>query len=310
MHIPPAVLKLKTVYGLSSETFEAYSRDHGDLAAGALAFFTLLSMAPLIIIAVATAGFFLGKDAARAEMSQVLIELMGRGAANNVNEWVTQAAEARGVASIVGAGLLLFTASRLAAQLREALNQVWNVDVTQAEGFKATVSAYVFRRLSAFAVILASGPLLLVVFASRTVVTAMRDFLPGMPAWVEVGWQLLQLSGSLVIVAASTALVFRYVPDTRMGWRPIWVGASVTSVLFNLGNALIGLYLGRSSMAAYGVAGSVAAILLWLYYSGQIFLIGAEFTQVFAKHYGAGLTEQEEEELQHVDDIAESSHLT
>jgi len=297
---------VKRIASLVSETFEQFARDHADLAAGALAFFTLLSMAPLIIIAVATAGFFLGREAARAEMNRVLIEMMGRPAAEMVNDWVTQAGEASGVASVVGTGLLLFTASRLAAQLREALNQVWNVDIKHVEGFKATVRAYVLRRASAFVVILASGPLLLCVFASRTLVTAMRNFFPDMPGWVNFGWQLLQFGSSLIIVGVSTALVFRFVPDTRMGWRPIWVGAGVTSLLFNLGSILIGLYLGRSSMATYGLAGSLVAILFWLYYSGQIFLLGAEFTQVFAKHYGSGLKEEEERELQQVEEVCEA----
>src|SRR5690606_11032158 len=226
--------------------------------------------------------------------------------AEMVNDWVTQAGEASGVASVVGTGLLLFTASRLAAQLREALNQVWTVDIEPVEGFKATVRASVLRRASPLFVILASGPLLLCVFASRTLVTAMRNFFPDMPGWVNFGWQLLQFGSSLIIVGVSTALVFRFVPDTRMGWRPIWVGAGVTSLLFNLGSILIGLYLGRSSMATYGLAGSLVAILFWLYYSGQIFLLGAEFTQVFAKHYGSGLKEEEERELQQVEEVCEA----
>lgn len=283
---------------LISETMEQFSRDRVDLAAAGLAFFTLLSLAPLIIIAVAVAGFFLGERAAQREVDRLLADTMGSTAAEAVGDWVRQAADARGVASLIGTGLLLFTASRLANQLRESLNHVWNVDVAQAEGFKSSVKAYVARRLYALAVVLAAGPLLLFVFLSRAVLTALQSLFDGLPLWDGAGLQLIQFVFSLLVVAMTTALVFRYVPDTRIGWRAVWVGAGVTSLLFNLGNVLIGLYLGKATVAeAYGAAGSAVVVLLWLYYSAQMFLLGAEFTQVYARHYGSGLTPDEREEL-------------
>ncbi len=283
---------------LASETFEQFSRDRVGLAAAGLAFFTLLSLAPLIIIAVAVAGFFLGERAAQREVDRLLADIMGTTAAQAVGDWVRQAAAASGVASVIGAGLLLFTASRLANQLRESLNHVWNIDVAQAEGFKSSIKAYIGRRLYAFMVVFAAGPLLLFVFLSRAVLTALQSLFDELPLWDGAGLQLIQFAFSLLVVAMTTALVFRYVPDTRIGWRAVWVGACVTSLLFNLGNVLIGLYLGRATIAeAYGAAGSAVVVLLWLYYSAQIFLLGAEFTQVYSRHYGSGLSPDEREEL-------------
>lgn len=295
--------KLRRWFGLSwklaNETLDEFSKDRGDLVAAALAFFTLLSLAPLIIIAVAGAGIILGQGAAHREALTVMQETMGPGAASAIDGWVLEASRAGGVASLVGAALTIIAASRFTSQLRSALNQVWNVDVFVAEGFKSTVRDYLKRRAFAFALVVASGPVLLAVFLSRAFLTGVGAAL--FPEWAlgGAGVQLLQLLFSLVFVAAATAVVFRFIPDTRVGWRAISRGALLTSVLFNLGNLLVGIYLGQASVgAAYGAAGSLVVVLLWLYFSAEMFLYGAEFTQVYARHYGRGLNEKEAAEVE------------
>lgn len=285
--------QLSVLWQIVNDTIDEFSEDRGDLVAAALAFYTLLAIAPLIIIAVAIAGVILGQGAARAEVIGVLDNAMGAEAARTVQQWVEQASEAGGVASVVGAILLLFTASRLGAQLRSALNLVWNVDVEIAKTFKATVSGYVERRLFAFALVLAAGPLLVVVFVSRALLSGVEDVFLAHLGFGGALAQLTQLAMSIVLVAALTAATFRFVPDTRVGWSAIWRGALITSVLFNLGNLAVGLYLARAGVvAAYGAAGSAVVVLLWLYFSAQMFLYGAEFTQVYAKchvrPHGAG----------------------
>jgi membrane protein len=281
-----------------SETAEGFSRDRADLAAAALAFFTMLSLAPLILIAVGVAGIFLGEAAARTEVQHLLARTMGGIAAGTVDRWVSQAGAGGPFASAVGLGLMVWTASRLARQLRESLNLVWNVDVAAAAGFKAAVQAYVSRRLFAFGVVLASGPLLLLVVISRTALTALEEVLFPRSIFEAGLAEALQICFSVTLVAAVCTLIFRFVPDTRVGWTPCARGGLLTSAAFNAGNYLVGLYLGTAGTSqVYGLAGSLVVVLLWLYYSAQIFLLGAEFTQAYTRHYGRSLNRKERHEL-------------
>ena len=293
--------RLHVCWQLLNDTWDEFSKVRGDLLAAALAFHTLLSMAPLIIVAVAIAGIVLGQGAAHAEVTRVLIDTLGAKSAATVNEWVTQASDGGKWASAVGIALMLIAASRLGEQLRSALNQIWQIDVLLAEGFRSTVKDYLQRRIFGFALVAAAGPLLLVVFTSRTLLTGFHGALFGWSPWQGVIIQVLQLLLSLVIVACVSAVVFRYVPDTRVGWRNVLVGGTLTSVLFNIGNALVSLYLARASVtAAYGAAGSLVVVLLWLYFSAQFFLLGASFTRVYAKYFGHGLCPEETEELERI----------
>jgi membrane protein len=290
--------KAKVAYGLIDETISEYSRDRGEMVAAALAFYAMLSVAPLIIIAVAIAGAVLGRGAAEQQVIRLMSDAMGAGAANTVHEWVKQASSSSGIASAIGFLLVLFAASRLTTQLRAALNQVWNIDEAQAESFKALVSDYIRRRLFAFCLVVAAGPLLLMVVASRALLTGLSDVLFDSAPFAATIAQVIQLSFSLVLVWLISAVVFKLVPDTHLGWGAVARGALLTSFLFNVGNWLVGLYLGRASVTqTYGAAGSAVVVLLWLYFSGQLFLLGAEFTQVYAKHFGRGLRPEEEREL-------------
>lgn len=293
--------RLGVAWHLANETWDEFSKTRGELLAAALAFHTLLSMAPLIIVAVAIAGLILGQRAAHAEITRVLQDALGAKNAATVNEWVLQASESGEVASAVGIVLTLFTASRFGEHLKNALNQIWLIDVPLAEGFKASVKDYLRRRIFAFGMVAAAGPLLLVVFTSRTLLTGFHTVLFGDAPLQGIVVQALQIMVSLIVVAGVSAAVFRYVPDTRVGWKNVLVGASLTSVLFNIGNALVGLYLGRASVAAaYGAAGSLVVVLLWLYFSAQMFLLGAEFTRVYTQHFGPALRPEEVIELEQV----------
>jgi len=281
--------RAKQVYQIFHETWDEFVKDRAEMFAAGLAFFTLLSIAPLMIIAVAIAGAVLGQSAALGQALLMVQETMGSGAAEAVERWVTQASDSGMAASLVGFALALYTASRLTTQLRVALNQVWNVDERQAEGFKASVTGYVRRRVFAFVLVLASGPLLLAVFASRTLIAWLkRAIFPDAP-WMAPLVDLSQLAFSLASVALVSAVVFKVVPDTCVGWRAASRGALLTSLLFNIGNWLVGLYLSHAAVGqAYGAAGSVMVVLLWLYFSAQMFLFGAELTQVYSRHFGRG----------------------
>ena len=300
--------RLATTWQLINQSLEEFSRGRADLLAAALAFHALLSMAPLIILAVAIAGLVLGEAAAHAEVTRLLQDTLGKPSAQTVNQWVREASESGEVASAIGILLTLFTASRLGETLRSSLNQIDHIDVFMAAGFRSTVEDYVRRRIFAFGVVAASGPLLLLVVLSRMLLIGFHNRLFGSSPWQGVMVQGIQLLLSLSTVAFTTALVLRYVPDTRVGWRNAWVGGALTSVLFNIGNALVGWYLARASVAAaYGAAGSLVVVLLWLYFSAQMFLLGAAFTRVYSQRYGSALTATEEREVEQAEHFAEAA---
>lgn len=300
--------RLATAWQLINQSLEEFSRARADLLSAALAFHALLSMAPLIILAVAIAGLVLGEAAAHAEVTRLLQDTLGKASAETVNDWVREASESGEVASAVGILLTLFTASRLGETLRSSLNQIDQIDVFMAAGFRSTIEDYVRRRIFAFGVVAASGPLLLVVVLSRTLLIGFHTRLFGSSPWQGVMVQGAQLLLSLSTVAFTTALVLRYVPDTRVGWRNAWVGGALTSILFNIGNALVGWYLARASVAAaYGAAGSLVVVLLWLYFSAQMFLLGAAFTRVYSQRYGTALTATEEREVEEAEHFAEAA---
>ena len=284
---------LKTGWELLSRTYEEFSHERAELLAAAMAFYTLLSIAPLLIIAVGIAGLVLGEGAARQEITKLMMNSMGPKVTATIGEWVDEAARAGGLASFVGIVLLLYAASRLVTQLRNVLNQIWNVDVFETEGFKASVKDFVQRRLFAATLVALCGPLLLAVVASRAILLSTHRFVFSALGLHQGVLQIVQLLFSLGIVAIITALVFKILPDAKVPWRPIWAGAALTSVLFNGGNVLVGLYLGRAGVAAaYGAAGSAIVVLLWLYFSSLFFLLGAEFTQVYANWSGKELVER------------------
>jgi membrane protein len=276
-------------------TVSGFSNDRGDILAAALAYYTLLSIAPLIIIAVAIAGAVLGEGVARQEVGRTLEDTMGPEAAKTVEGWVDQARASGALASMVGILLLVFGASRVTSQLRSALNQIFNVDGAAEQTFRESVRDYLIRRLFALAMVIASGPLLLAVFASRAALETLDQWLL---EWLPTAAPLmgtLQPVLSLLLIAGLTAVVFKVVPDVRLGWRSVWIGGALTSVLFNAGNYAIGLYLGRAATAeTFGAAASVVVVLLWLYFSAELFLLGAEFTQAYGERFGRGLSAREQ----------------
>jgi membrane protein len=299
----------RVTYELARQTISGFSEDRAEILAAALAFYTMLSLAPVLIIAVAVAGTLLGTGEARHQVTELLAQAASASVAQTIDGWVDQAARAKGVASVVGGVLLLATAGKLFEQLKVALNTVFDVDEFAAEGFKSTVTSYVRRRLFAFAMVLGAGLVLLVVFASRTALEAASSRLfPGGTA--TLAW-VGQVAFSLVLVGAIATVVLQLVPDTRVGWRAAAIGGVVTSVLFNVGNVLVGMYLGRATVTAtYGAAGSLVVVLLWFFYSAQIFLLGAEVTHVVVCRWGRHLSPKDERDLARIERQAARERLS
>jgi membrane protein len=264
-------------------TFRDWSEDKAPRLGAALAYYTVFSLAPLMIIVLAIAGLLFDADTVRSQINQQLGlgEKGGEGLA-----MLIEGAEDRDsgiVATILGIAALLFGATGVFIQLKDALNTIWEVEPKPGGG----IWAFVKDRILSFAMVLAIGFLLLVLLVVSAALQAVQKYvgevLP-MPGWVA---HILDIVVSIGGVTVLFALMFKYLPDVKIGWRDVWLGAVVTALLFTLGKFLLGLYLGRASAAsAYGAAGTIVIILLWAYYSAQILFFGAEFTQVYAKSYG------------------------
>jgi membrane protein len=262
-------------------TLAEFARHRSAILAAALAFHSLVCMAPLLIVAVAIAGLVFGRGTAHAELQQLLEESVGPQLQAEIDGWVVAASKQGELASAVGVGLTLLAASKLGTQLRHILNQIGEVD---ADPFVPSVPAYVRRRLLAIAMTAAAGPLLLLFLLSRTLLAAFHFELLGLfpgGAWLT---GLLQGVLSAVIMACACAAAYRYVPDTVVGWKQALAGGALTALLLSLANLVLGRYFAASDGAhPYEAAGFGLVLLLWLYVSTYTFLLGAELTQVLTR---------------------------
>ena len=276
------------LWSLLKQTVAEWQRDKVSRLAAALAYYTTFALAPILIIAIAIASFLFEQSTVQSRILEQIQSLLGTNAAGVIEEMLTSRATSDGgfLATIVSIGLLLLGASGLFIQLQDALNTVWNVVAKKDEGIWGLVR----NRLLSFGMVLSIGFLLLVSLMISTALSAVSstfsDFLLG---W-DFGWQLLNAVFSFGIITLLFAMIYKVLPDVRIAWKDVWTGAAITALLFTLGKALIGLYIGNSSVAsAYGAAGSFVVLLLWIYYSSQILLFGAEFTQVYANRFGSNI---------------------
>lgn len=266
--------------------------DNAPRLAAALAYYALLSLAPLIVLALAVAGFAFSEDAARGGIARELGGLVGNAGALAVENIVKNAkAPAAGILStLVGIVVLLFGASGVFGELQSALNAIWEVEPKPGRGIRGVVR----DRLFSFAMVMGVAFLLLVSLIASAVLSAVGHFLSDSLPGGEVLWQGLNLVISLAIIASLFTFMFKMVPDAKVAWRDAWIGGAVTAVLFTLGKLGIGLYLGKSAVSSsYGAAGSLVLLVIWVYYSSSILLFGAEFTQVFASAYGSRIVPDE-----------------
>ena len=279
-------MTLKTVWGLLKETASDWKEDKADRLAASLAFYTILSLAPLVVIAVAVAGLAVGEEAARGQLSGQIAALVGPQAAPAIEGFLANAHKpSTGVIStVVGAAVLLMGASGVFGELQDSLNTIWEVAPKPGRGIWGMIR----DRFFSFTMVVGVGFLLLVslvVSAGLAVVgNVMSSNLPG----GEALWRVVNFAVAFGVVTALFALIYKVVPDVNVRWSDVWVGAAVTALLFTLGKIGIGLYLGKSTVAsAYGAAASIVVITIWVYYSAQILFMGAEFTQVYARRFGS-----------------------
>ncbi|HVJ28793.1 MAG TPA: YihY/virulence factor BrkB family protein [Gammaproteobacteria bacterium] len=264
----------------------SFRKDHASSMGGALAYLTLFSIAPLLIIVIAVAGFFLGAEAARGEIVMQLRGLLGDDGATAVQGLLESASKPEEglFATIVSVLLLIVGATSIFAELQSDLDRIWRAESKPTSGLWALLRS----RLLSFGMVLVLAFLLLVSLVISAALSALGTWWGG---WFE-GWAVLLEAVNFVVSLAITtglfALIYKFLPRAEIAWHDVWIGATVTALLFAVGKFLIGLYIGHSGIASgFGAAGSFVVLLVWVYYSSQIFLLGAEFTWVYAHERGS-----------------------
>jgi membrane protein len=255
-----------------------------------LAFYTILSLAPLSIVVIAVASLIFGRAAAEGQIVWQIRDLVGREGAEVIRQMMEGARKpAQGIlATTLGLLTLFLGATAVVAELRDALNTVWEIPIRESP-WRRSVVRILKERVLSFVMVLGVGFLLLVSLIVNVWLAAAGAFFSGLLPMPESVLQALTSVVSLVVIAALFALIYKFMPDVDLGWREVAAGATLTSLLFSLGKLVIGLYLGKTGLGStYGAAGSLVVLLVWVYYSAQVFLLGAEFTQVFARRYGSG----------------------
>ncbi len=278
---------LRAVTDLFKAAAANWLADHAQSMGAALAFYTIFSIAPLLLIVIAVGGLVFGEEAARGEIYFQLNGMLGTPGARAVQGLLESARRPSDSvpAALFGVGVLFIAATSVFAELQDSLDRIWRAPQRpKSLGLWGLVRA----RLLSFGMILGIGFLLIVSLAFSAAMNALSRWArPDSPGW-EAFSGASEPALNLLLMMAVFAMIYKTMPRARIAWRDVWVGAAVTSVLFLIGKALIGLYIGRSGItSAFGAAASLIVVLLWVYYSAQIFLFGAEFTWVYAQRYGS-----------------------
>jgi membrane protein len=284
---------MSAAWHILKQTAIEWWNDNTFRLAASLAFYTVFSLAPVLLIAVGVASFFLTRETAIQKIVHEMQGLVGAQGAKAVRQvLVSSSGFGKGAwAIIVGLATLFLGASAVFAELQTALNRIWDVKTQVRRGF---VLNLVMDRLRSFSIALGVGFLLLVSLALSAAVSGLQDYLtqwmPALP-WL---WQAANNGVSFLIAWLLFAMIYKYLPDARIDWRDVWIGAAVTALLFTGGKYLIGIYLGRAAIAStFGAAGSFAVLLIWIYYSALISFFGAEFTEVYTRWRGGEIKPEE-----------------
>jgi membrane protein len=274
--------RLRTAGALARAAFAEWRSDNAPRLGAALAYYSALSLAPLLLVILGIAGMALGEDAARGRIIGEIRNLVGEDGGQAIQDILANARrpESGVIATLIGVTTLLVGASGVFGELQSALNTVWDVEEVRSQGWLRIIK----DRFLSLTMVLGTGFLLLVSLVVTAAVSAAGELLRNFGPAFEALTQLAVFVVSLGVITVLFALIFKYLPEVTIAWRDVWIGAFTTAVLFVLGKSAIGLYLGHASIgSAYGAAGSFVVLLVWVYYSAQILLFGAELTQVYAK---------------------------
>jgi membrane protein len=278
--------RLKKLFTLLKDTFNEWNEDKCPRLAAALAYFTAFSLAPLLIVVISIAGFIFGRDAVQGRVQAQIQGAVGAQAAGAIQEMLANTGNhpATGVlATVIGIVTLLLGAAGLFGALQDALDTVWEV-APKPQGIMVMLR----QRFISFTMVLGIGFVLLVSLVLSAAISAVQTWVKVQVPGQGTILQIINIVISFGVITLLFAAIFKVLPDVKISWKDVWVGAAVTGLLFTIGKYLLGLYLGQSSVASgFGAAGSFVVLLLWIFYSSQILLFGAEFTQVYARTYGS-----------------------
>lgn len=280
-----ATMTIRRLQGMAKDALRGFIADECLSRAASIAYFSLFSLSPLLVIAMAIAGAVFGEDAARGAVEEQLRGLLGRDAAEAIQTAIRGAADVgRGtLAGLAGVVVLLVTASSTFGEIQAALNAIWKTETPEGG-----ISHLLKAKAAAIGLVAATGFLLLTSLIASAAIAALgswtRAWLPGSAAVIE----LVNIAVSLALLTLLFGAIYRVLPDRNIAWRDVAVGALLTAILFTLGKSAIGLYIGGAGVASsFGAAGSLAVVLVWIYYSALIFLLGAEFTRAWANREGS-----------------------
>ena len=290
---------LRDAWPLVKRSLRGWIDDNASSLGAALAFYTLLSLAPLAIIIIAVAGLFIGSAHAQDVLVAQLSQLMGERSAHAIAEVVanTRNRSSGLIATMLGIAALLGGATTVFVELRRDLDLVWRCKPEKSSG----LLSWVMTRVLALGIVLAIGFLLLVSLAASTAISAITSTI-GVEVVARMG-EFVALFGVIMLLFAA---IYKLLPNRHIAWGDVWVGAAVTSLLFWIGKYLIGLYLGKAAVgSAYGAAGAIVVVIVWVYYSAQIFFLGAEFTREYATRHGSKRGDVELQQAPANDDVVE-----
>ncbi len=285
-------MKLKDCWDLIKATGQEWVKDKVPRLGAALAYYTALSLAPLLVIIITIAGFAFGQRAAQHQLNTEIQQWVGKDAALAIQAMIRHS---RGVAEGLIAGgvgviMLLLGASGVFSELQDSLNTIWEVEPKAGRGMLGMIK----DRFLSFAMVLGIGFLLLVSLVITTALSAIATYVAGLFGDIGSVLQVVNFFVSLGVILLLFALIFKYLPDAKIAWKDVWMGAGLTALLFVLGKYLLGLYLVHSGIGStYGAAGSFVVLLVWVYYSSQILYFGAEFTKVYANKFGSRIVPAE-----------------
>ncbi|HEY9669388.1 MAG TPA: YihY/virulence factor BrkB family protein [Coleofasciculaceae cyanobacterium] len=290
-------MKPKVIVGLLKETFQEWQEDKASRLAAALAYYTVFSLAPLVIIAIAIAGAVFGEEAARGEIERQIQGLVGSAGAEVIETAIQNANRPDangGLASFISVIVLLFGASGVFSELQDSLNTIWEVQPKPGRGIKGFIS----KRILSFSMVLGIGFLLMVSLIVSAALSGLSAYMSHLIPGIDWLWGILNFVISFAVISLLFALIYRFLPDVKITWNDVLIGAIITALLFTIGKTVLGLYLGQGSFGStYGAAGSLVIVLAWVYYSAQILFFGAEFTQVYATKYGSRIVPNENAEF-------------
>ncbi len=278
--------KLRALFSLLKETFQEWNEDKAPRLAAALAYYTAFSITPLLVVIISIAGLLFGRDAVQGRIRYEIQGMIGWQAAGAVQDMLANFSHPSSsiLATIIGLVTLLLGAAGLFGQLQDALNTVWEVTPKPGLGIMGIVR----QRFISFTMVLGIGFLLLVSLVVSAALATLSKWISIQIPGQDTLLQILNFVISFGVITLLFAMIYKVLPDVMISWRDVWMGAAVTALLFTIGKLLLGLYLGSSTIgSSYGAAGSFVVLLLWIYYSAQILLFGAEFTQVYARTYGS-----------------------